>query len=270
MSKDTSNRKVRNYKFRIYPNKTQQHKLSRWLETSRRVYNTCLAQRRGAWMQEGRSVIRYEQQTWLKEAKRENDFYREVHSQVIQEVLFRIDRAFAAFFRRVKAGEKPGYPRFKKRGRYKSLTFTQFGDGKGASFKNGKLRLSKIGLVKIRLHREITGTIKTVTIKRESSGRWYAVFSVETAFSQPANHPGPAVGVDVGLEKFAALSTGETLENPRYLRKTEKQLQRAQRSLPRKKKGSQNRRKARIKVAKLHAKVRFSAGTFCTSTLASW
>lgn len=139
MSSDTSNRKaIRNYKFRIYPNKEQEEKLLRWLETCRRIYNAALAQRKEAWDQEKRPVTRVEQQVWLKEAKKENGFFQEVYSQVAQEVLFRVERAFAAFFRRVKNGETPGYPRFKGRGRYKSLTYTQFGDGKGASLQGSK------------------------------------------------------------------------------------------------------------------------------------
>jgi len=257
MSNDTFNPKViRNYKFRIYPNKEQERKLLRWLETCRRIYNTALAQRKEAWGKEKRSVTRTEQQVWLKEAKKENHFFKEVHSQVAQEVLFRVERAFAGFFRRVKNGETPGCPRFKGKGRYKSLTFTQFGDGLGASFRNGKLKLSKIGLVKIKLHRNIPGTVKTVNIKRGNTGKWHAVFAVETELEQIETHPGTAAGLDVGLDKFAVLSDGCTIENPRYLRKAEKRLKHAQRALSRKQKGSRNREKARLKVAKLHTKVR--------------
>jgi len=256
MSSDTSSQKaIRNYMFRIYPNKEQDRKLTSWLETCRRIYNAALAHRKEAWDREKRSVTRVEQQVWLKEAKKENSFFQEVHSQVAQEVLFRVERAFVAFFRRVKNGEVPGYPRFKGKGRYKSITFTQFGDGLGASFSNGKLRLSKIGLVKIEPHREIPGSIKIVTVKHEASGRWYAVFAVETELNRPESHPGPAVGLDVGLEKFATLSDGSIVENPRYLRKTENRLKHAQRNLSRKQKGSRNRDKARYKVALLHAKI---------------
>ena len=171
-------------------------------------------------------------------------------------MLFRVERAFAGFFRRVKNGETPGCPRFKGKGRYKSLTFTQFGDGLGASFRNGKLKLSKIGLVKIKLHRNIPGTVKTVNIKRGNTGKWHAVFAVETELEQIETHPGTAAGLDVGLDKFAVLSDGCTIENPRYLRKAEKRLKHAQRALSRKQKGSRNREKARLKVAKLHTKVR--------------
>lgn len=114
MSSDTSNPKViRNYKFRIYPNKEQKRILLCWQETCRRIYNTAITQRKEIWEQEKRSITRTEQQVWLKEAKKENGFIKEVHSQVAQEVLFRVDRAFDGFFRRVKNEGTPGYPRFK-------------------------------------------------------------------------------------------------------------------------------------------------------------
>ncbi|AOQ23145.1 IS200/IS605 family transposase ISMma22 [Moorella thermoacetica] len=256
MSSVTSSLKVtRNYKFRLYPNKEQESQLLRWLETCRWIYNTALAQRKETWERERRTVTRIEQQVWLKEAKKTDEHLREIHSQVAQEVLFRVERAFAAFFRRVKNGETPGYPRFKGRGRYKSITFTQFGEGKGASFQDGKLRLSKIGLVKIKLHREIHGTIKTVIVKRDAAGKWWAVFAVEKELTQSQANNGPAVGLDAGLEKFAALSDGSIIENPRHLRKTEKRLKHAQRNLSRKVKGSRNREKARQKLARLHAKI---------------
>lgn len=257
MSSDTSSLKVmRSFKFRLYPNKKQEQKLLDWLETCRWIYNEALAQRKKTYEQEKRSVTRIEQQVWLKEAKKNDPRLREVHSQVAQEVLFRVERAFAGFFRRIKTGEKPGYPRFKGKGRYKSLTFTQFGKGLGACLADGKLRLSKIGLVRIKLHREIPGKVKTVTIKRDATGRWWAIFATEVEICAPPVHPGPAVGVDVGLEKFAALSNGENIKNPRHLIKTERKLKRAQRNFSRKQKESRNREKAKQKLAKLHAKVR--------------
>lgn len=256
MSSDTASfAATRNYKFRLYPNKEQEFRLLCWLETCRWIYNTTLAQRKEAREREKRFVSRIEQQVWHKEAKKKEDRLREVHSQVAQEVLFRVERAFAAFFRRVKSGETPGYPRFKGRVRYKSITFTQLGESKGTSFQGGKLRLSKIGLVKIRLHREIPGNIKTVIVKRDATGKWWAVFAVEVGLAQPRTHMGPAVRLDVGLEKFAALSDGGAIENSRHLRKAEKQLKHAQRSLSRRKKGSRNREKARQKLARLHTKV---------------
>ena len=244
---------VRNYKFRIYPNKTQAKVLIRWLETCRRLYNAALAQRKDAWESESRSISQYQQNGWLTDAKKTNSFYKELHSQVAQEVMARLKKAFDAFFRRVASGEKPGYPRFKGHGRYNSLTFPQWGNG--ASFANGKLKLSKVGLLKIILHREIPGTIKTVTIRREASGKWHAIFSVTMEIEVPAHHPGPKVGLDVGIEKFAMLSDGTRIENPKHLRQAEKKLKTAHRNVSRKRKGSRNRGKARLKLARAYEKV---------------
>ena len=257
MPNPTSSRKVlRNYKFRIYPNKTQARTLSSWLETSRHIYNAALAQRKDAWEKESRSVSRVEQQVWLKDAKTTNGFFKELHSQPAQEVLFRLERAFSAFFRRAASGGKPGYPRFKGRGYYKSITFTQSGDGKGACFLNGKLKLSKVGLLKIVLHRAIPGSIKTVTVKREACGKWFAVFSVELEVAIPPRHNGPQVGLDVGIREFAVLSDGRKIENPKHFRKSGRKLKTSQRDLSRKKKGSNSRAKARVVLARRHEKVR--------------
>jgi putative transposase len=246
--------------FRIYPNQEQEKKLAAWLETCRRIYNAALAQRKEIWERDKRSVTRVEQQVWLKEAKKDNPFFQEVHSQVAQEVLFRVDRAFADFFRRIATKKIPGYPRFKGKDRYRSITFTQCGDGLGASFGNGRLNLSKIGLVKIEPHREIPGPIKTVTIRQEASGRWYAIFAVEIGPSRPEPHAGPAIGLsagpDSGREKLATLSDGSAIETPTYIRRTEKRLERAQRRLSRKQKSSRNREKAGRKAELLQAKIR--------------
>jgi putative transposase len=124
----------------------------------------------------------------------------------------RVDLAFKAFFRRVKAEENPGYPGFKGRGRYDSFTYPQ----SGFKLEGDRLHLSKIGDVKILLHRPIEGTIKTLTIRRSTTGKWYACFSVEYDPS-PLPQKETAVGIDVGLESFATLSNGEKIENPRVL-----------------------------------------------------
>lgn len=210
MSKDTSSPKeMRNYKFRIYPNKEQGRKLTNWLETCRITYNSALADRKNRYERTGKGITRTAQQVILKADKTKHRQVKVVHSQPAQEVLFRVERAFNNFFRRVKAGEKPGYPRYKGPGQYKSLTFTQFGDGLGASFQNGKLKLSKIGLIKIVLHREIYGEVKTCNIKREQSGKWYAVLTVgeyPVLYSQERKAVGIGIGIDVGVKEFAVLS----------------------------------------------------------------
>jgi len=181
--------------------------------------------------------------------------YKQIHSQVLQDVLKRADKAFQNFFRRLKAGEKPGYPRYKGRGWYDSFTYPQFGFSLSDNRKgNQRLKLSKIGNIKVKLHRTVKGKIKTCTIKRELD-KWYVCFSckVEPEILPKTNKN---VGVDVGIEKFAALSDGTLIYNPKFFRKSEAKLKHEQRKLSRKKKGSNSRKKQRHKLAKIHQKVK--------------
>jgi putative transposase len=192
----------------------------------------------------------------IKEVKDSDPKFEAVFSQTLQNCADRLSKAYANFFRRLKekkAGKKikVGFPRFKKR--FKSITYPQF----GFSFKSDKrLHVSKIGNIPIVLHRVPKGKIKTMTIKRNRAGQWFAVFCCEIE-SVKKEHPRPdkKIGIDVGIENFATLSDGNVIENPRFLVKSERRLKRLQRELSRKKKGSANRRKAIQKVAKLHTKI---------------
>ncbi|GHO72234.1 transposase [Ktedonobacter sp. SOSP1-85] len=159
--------------------------------------------------------------------------------------------AFKAFFRRVKEGKTPGYPRFQSRNRYDSFTYPQA----GFSLENGCLALSKIGHVKIKLHRKVLGTIKTCSIKREEHC-WYACLACEVEAMPRTPYTDEAVGIDLGVSKLATLSTGDVIENPKHYRRVEKKLAKAQQALARKKRGSKRRKKAVQRVAKLHRKVR--------------
>lgn len=255
MSNGTFNPKeVRNYKFRIYPTKAQEAALTRCLSLCRIYYNSALADRKNHYLSNKSSLTRSKQQSTLKTDKGRHPELKEVHSQVLQEVLFRAEKAFNNFFRRVKAGKKPGYPRFRGINQYNSLTYTQFGDGLGACFKEGSLSLSKIGLIKIKLHRQIPGEIKTCIIKREPTGKWYAVLAVEE-YPVLYSPNWKKTGLDVGIEKLATLSDGEKIPNPKHIRSSEKKLKRAQRDLARKKKGSKNSAKAKLKLAKIYEKI---------------
>jgi len=248
------------YKFRMYPNKQQQAMLDVTLETCRHLYNTALADRKNCYELEGISRSYEDQAATLTLEKKEGK-WQGVFSQVSQDVLKRVDKAFKAFFRRVKAGDKPGYPRFKGEGWYKSFTYPQV----GFKLEGSKLTLSKIGSIRIFKHREVEGKIKTCTIKKDNLGRWYAILVTEIE-EVPQIEPKIAIGVDVGLKNLITLSTGEIVEYPRYYVKSEKKLAAAQRSLSRKKKGSANRRKARIKVAKLHQRVQHLRDEFLHQT----
>jgi putative transposase len=177
----------------------------------------------------------------------------DIHSQVLQEVLTRLDRAFQVCFRRIKAGEKSGYPRFHGANRYRSFTDKQFGNG--AMLDNGFLVLSKIGRLAMRWSRPLAGTPKMVTISREADG-WYTCFSCEDVPIQPLPATGQQTGIDLGLESFATLADGSPIANPRHYRKAEAHLQRCQRRVSRRKPGSHRRRKAVRLLARAHQQVR--------------
>lgn len=241
----------RSFKYRIYPTKTQVSALVRWLDVCRELYNAAIEERREAWKC-GVSINFKLQSAQLPLIKEVRPDVEGVYSQTLQNVLHRVDLAFKAFFRRAKSGETPGYPRFKSRDRYDSFTFPQ---SQAFSVAGKRLHLSKLGEVKIKLHRPIEGTPKTCSIKREAD-KWYAVFSCDAVPPRAYPFAEHEVGVDVGLESFATLSTGEKVGNPRWYRKTEERLKDAQRSLSRKKRGSARRRKAKGGVTRLHAKAK--------------
>ena len=240
----------RAYKFRLYPTRDQAEKLERVLDRCRELYNAALEERREAYRMAGKTVRYYEQKRQLPGVKEVRPEYRQVGSQVLQDVIQRVERAFAAFFRRCKAGETPGYPRFRGRERYDSFTYTQA----GWQLADGRLVLTGIGALKVKWSRPIAGRIKTVTMRR-SADQWYVCFSCVVEVDQPAAPDRPAVGIDVGLEHFATLSTGVHIPNPRHFRRGEVVLAKRQQSLVRKKRGSKSRRRAKVLVARAHRKI---------------
>jgi putative transposase len=201
----------------------------------------------------GITVTYYHQEAELPGIKEAMPEYGEVHSQVLQDVVLRVDRAFQAFFRRVQQGEKPGYPRFHGRNRYKSFTYPQFENG--ARLDNGFLVLSKIGRIGMRWSRPIEGIVKTVAISKEADG-WYASFSCADVPTQPLEPTGQETGIDLGLESFATLADGTMIHTPRCYRKAEAYLRRCQRRVARRKKGSNRRKKAVKLLAKAHQHIR--------------
>ncbi|GHO54331.1 RNA-guided endonuclease InsQ/TnpB family protein [Ktedonobacter robiniae] len=246
------------FQYRIYPTKKQIKKLNETLEECRWLYNHLLEQRKTSYEQEGKSLSLYQQQDTFPALKQERPSLKQVHSQVLQNVAVRIDLAFKAFFRRIKAGEEPGYPRFRGAHRYDSFTFPQSGF---SITRDDRVCLSKIGSVKMVYHRLAKGTIKTCTIHRASTGKWYVSFSVEC---EPERLPECAeqVGIDVGLKTFATLSTGEEIENPKFFRKEEKALAKVQRKHSKLVKGSPERRKHRKVVARVHERIKFRRDNF--------
>jgi putative transposase len=238
------------YKYRIYPSHAQTTRLNQTLALCCELYNAGLRERRDAWRIARTSINYLAQAVQLPEIKAARPELGMVHSQVLQETLKRLEKAFDAFFRRVKSGDKPGFPRFRTRARYSSFTYPQ----SGFAVERGKLRLSKIGKVKINFHRPMEGQIKTLTITRTATGKWFACFAVECE-PEPLPQSLSATGVDVGLKEFAVLSNGEPIHNPRFFRVEEKRLAKAQRKLSVAKKGTPERAKRRKVAAHVHERI---------------
>ncbi len=256
----------RAYKFRIYPNENQEVKLNRTLNTCRYLYNDSLAERKRQ-AELNRLYFAFQVFPWGKPewidyyyqadelADLKTSQQKEVFSQVLQDVLRRLDKNFKNFYRGF------GYPRFKGRNRYDSFTYPQM----GFEIQNGKIKLSKIGSIRIILHREIEGKIKTCTIKKDVD-QWYAVFTTEIEKTvEPVEVKNP-IGVDVGLTSLLTLSTGEQIAPPEFLRKLEKKLTKEQMCLNRKKRGSENRKKQRTRIARVHRKIRNQRKDFAHKT----
>jgi putative transposase len=222
------------------------------LESLRWVYNETLAVRKNSWEKEKKSVSLFKTNKLLTLWKKQRPELCGVYSQVLQDAQVRVDLAFKAFFRRVKTGEtRVGYPRFKGYGRYDSFTYTQFGFRLNESL----LTLNKVGAVRVRLHRLVKGKIRRVTVRRNSLGKWFVCFIVESPFAHVPFKSGSVVGVDVGLESFATLSNGEKIRNPRFFRIEECNLAKVQRRLSARKLGSPGWRKSLRVVGHVHERV---------------
>ena len=239
------------YKYRLYPTAAQTEFLSNEIREACSLYNAGLEERIGAWKTCHKSLNYYDQANQLK-AMRFDGCLTLSNFSCCQDVLRRLDKTFKAFFARVKRGDKPGFPRFRSFRRFDSITFPSYGDG-CRLLDNGKLRIQGAGHIKVKLHRPVEGTIKTVTIKRQA-GKWFVCFSVERSTS-PLPESSDAVGIDVGLNSFAVLSDGTDIENPRWYRAGQAKLRVAQRRVARRKnKRSNRRRKAVLLLQRAHAR----------------
>lgn len=241
----------RSFVYKLRPTRSQIAKLEEVLETCRRLYNDALAEQKESWEDERKGIGFVAQCASLTQRKKSSAYLRSAHSQILQNVLRRVDRSFQNYFRRCKAGDKPGYPRFKGRGWYDSFCYPQY--GKGAKLEDGRLILSKIGHIKVFRDRPLEGKPKTTTVVRKADG-WYVSVACEVE-SEPIPKTGESVGLDVGITRFATLSTGEKVENPRCYRKAERRLAKAQRRVSRRRKGSKRREKAKVLLGKAHLRV---------------
>lgn len=251
------------YKYRLYPTRKQITALASQLDGHRFLYNQALAQRKDAYEKTGKG-IGYSTQatTLLPELRKISEQIANCNYSSLQQTLRRLDKAFKAFFRRVRAGDKPGYPRFKSFDRFSTINYATLGDG--CQVKAGRLYLQNVGHVKIKWHREIDGKVKTVSVSRRNEN-WHVSFTVECdTVALPST--GNRVGVDVGLNSFITTSDGEQIVAPKFFRVSEKKLKAAQQRLSRRKKGGNRRHEARRLVAKRHEKIANQRLDFCHKT----
>jgi putative transposase len=244
---------LRTVEFKLYLNSSQEITLTEWLAKSCWLYNQCLEQRIKAYKRRGESVG-YNQQCELLTGLRER--IPELAAMPVafeRSALQRLDRGFAAFFRRVKAGQKPGFPRFHSRQRYNSLEYLAAGN----YVRGDKLYIPKLGLVRMRAgDQDFTGKQKLLRIIRRPTG-WYGQVVLDTGIPIPEKVPvQSAVGIDMGLTHFLTTSSGEKIANPRCFRKSAKKLKRAQQKVCRRVKGSKNRRKAVKRLARIHERIK--------------
>jgi putative transposase len=242
---------VKTFAFRLYPSKAQARLLEQTRETCRHFYNDCLAERKHTFEETGRTVGKTEQLRHVKERKAENPYAAGVHSHILQLVVSDLDKAFAAFFRRVRAGEDPGYPRFKGRHRFDSFGLKEYGNG--FKIDGRRLKVSGIGRIPVRWHREIDGDVKTVRLVKKPDG-WHACFSCETE-PKPLPPTGEAVGIDVGVASLITTSDGEKVEHPKCYRRAQKKLRVLQRRVARRQKRGSNRRKAVVALKRQHQRI---------------
>ena len=239
------------FQYRLKPTKHQVAILNRQLDLCRWVYNQTLALRKNAWDDEQKSISYYESNRYIAIWKQDRPELKEVHSHVLQDVSMRVDLALQAFFRRLRNGENPGYPRFRGKGWYDSLTYFET----GFKLDGDNLWLSKIGDIKVWLHRPIQGTIKRLTIRRTASMKWYVSFLVDDVPKEILPYLEKAVGIDVGIINFAVLSDGTFIRNEKYLASYENKLSKTQSKKDKMPHRSSERKKAARKLARMYEKV---------------
>lgn len=244
------------YKFRLYPNTTQENLIQCTFGCCRFVYNHCLTERKSAYEQTGKAPTRFQQDKNLPALKKQYPWLRKVDATSLQAAVHNLDLAYKNFFRRTKNGIKPyGYPQLKsKKNRHQSYTSKRVSDN--IKIVDGKhIRLPKLGSVRCAFSREVCGRILSATVSQAPSGKYFVSLCCTDVDIQPLSQTGAVVGVDFGIKDLAITSDSIKYPNNKYIRQAEKKLIRLQRSLSRKTKGSNNRNKARIQVARLHEKI---------------
>lgn len=236
------------YKFRLYPNAAQRNLIQRTFGCARFVYNHFLAERIAQYREAGKAPTRFQQDKELTALKQKLEWLQEPDKCALQNALKYLDAAYKNFFRRVKNGEKPGFPKFKSKRNHRQ---SYKSNGSIRVFDNA-VQLPKLGKVKCRISRKVEGRILSATVSQNPSGKYFVSLCCTDVEIDPIPKTGCVIGVDMGLKAFAITSEGAEYPNPRYLAKNQKKLARLQRQLSRKSKGSNRREKARIQVARLH------------------
>lgn len=239
------------YKFKLRrPSKHLIAELEQMLDLCRELYNAALQERRDAYRTQHKSIRYFDQSAQLKAIRQERPDIGRFYAMVFEECLRRAARTYEAFFQRCCKGQTPGFPRFKSRDRYNSFTYRR----SGFKLEGDKLTLSKLGSVRLRLSRRVEGKIRNVTIKRQTDG-WFAVLLVDNNYSSFIARTGDSVGLDVGIENLATLSTGEVIENPEFFRASARRLKIAARKVSKRRLRGSNRRKAVRTLRRVHQKI---------------
>ena len=249
---------MKSFKYRLYPTRKQRDILQFTLDRNREIYNAALEERREAWRMCQVSVTYNMQSAQLPAIKEDRPEFGEIYAQVLQDTLKRVDKAFKAFFRRVKAGEKAGYPRFQGYDRYDSFCYPQIERRVSKAIvriENGKVILPKIGHIKVKEHRPMIGKAKTATIKREGE-QWYVVFACEVEAQVKLPYTDLPIGIDMGLKHFMTDSNGDVVDNPRFFRKSHGRLKKKQQRLAKRRNKSHRRKRCARLVGRAHKKVR--------------
>ena len=237
---------TRAYKFRIYPDATRQAEIDERLVLAQQFYNKILEKSIASYKNGKTKVSMAQFNRFVKEIIQEDKRYLKLYSQTRCEIEYRLLKAYQNFFRRIKEGsKKAGFPRFRSRERYKSIMYPQ--DNGSFSIRKGRLRISRIGTMRIELHREIEGTIKTLAIKREGRD-YYAVFTTINDIKAPEVKNTNPVGIDLGQDSFVALSDGTKIEKPKFMRQKRKKIAKWQKIVARRNKGSKRRENAKQRL----------------------
>jgi len=239
------------FQYRIKSNQETYQKAEKWLSLCRQLYNDCLNERVIAYKENKKSISQYDQMRRLPQLKKVFSGFKQVNSQTLQDVIQRLDKAYQGFFRRVKNKEKAGFPRFKGQNRYDSFTLKQT----GWKLDNEHLDIKNVGKFKILYSRPIEGDIKTITIRRSPSDKWFVSFSCNNVPQKLLPKTKKEIAIDMGCQSFLTDSNGRKVDNPRFFKKSEDILTMRQQRLSQRKLGSERRNKARLLVVKIHQKI---------------